>query len=254
MESTEEDVPAEPMSMGARVLNVFAAPGELFSWLAQHRFRIANFVVPALIVGAVGVITTWLVLSQPEIIRQVLELNDRELEKAISQGRLTMEQADHARDGMRSAVGIMVMRAAAAVFSVISGFVAPFWWGLLGWLVARFVLGAPLGYMRAVEAAAFASLIGALGLVVGMLLSLGTGNLFAGPHLGFFIEDFNPMNKRHLALASVNAFGLWQVAVLALGIARLTGRTFTQAGVGLYVLWLAYKGLAAAFGLAAFAT
>jgi hypothetical protein len=104
-----------------------------------------------------------------------------------------------------------------------------------------------------VEVAALSSLIGALGGVIAMFLSLGTGNLFAGPHLGMLVKDFDITNKGHLALGAVNLFGLWQLAVLALGIAKLSGRAFGPVAIALFVLWLAYKGIAVATGLAQFA-
>jgi hypothetical protein len=240
------------MSLGARLASVFSAPGELFSNVARQPFSPANWLVPCTLVGLLSLIVILVLFSQPAILAQIQEMQTYELERRVNAGVMTQEQADQAVEGMKSDLAMTVMRVAGSIGGFITAFIRPFWWGLLGWLVARLIFHERLGFMRAVEVASLASLVEGLAAVIGLFLALGRGSLFAGPHMGFFIEDFDVRNRAHLAIGALNPFNLWQLALLALGIAKMIRRPFLSVGLALFVVWLVYKGLAVGLRLTNF--
>jgi hypothetical protein len=249
MESSE--TPA-PMPLGARLVNVFAAPGEVFSSVARAPFMASNWLVPAIIVGLIGLIVNLVIFTNPALVQQIQDIQEKEFQKAVDRGRMTEEQVEHAREAMLG-IGMTIARVASAVGGVIYGFLAPLWWGLLAWLTGRWILRGTLPYMRAVEVAGLSSLIAALGMLVGMFMAVGTGQLMSGPHFGLLVKGFDMSNRGHLALAAVNVFSLWQLAVIALGISRLIGRAFGQVLLVLGLIWAGYKAIAVAFRLVQFA-
>lgn len=252
MDSTGAPAAAEPMPLGLRLMNVFAAPAEVFASVAAGRFSLANWLVPAAIVGTIGLIFMQILFSQPAMVEEIGRMQERELQKQVEKGKITEAQADQARTAMRG-LGLVLARVSASVVSVVGAICSPLWWGLLAWITVRVVFRASAPYMRCVEVAGLASLIGGLSMVVGTLLAMGTGRIFAGPHLGFFVTDFDMAHRGHLALGAVNVFGLWQMGVLSLGMARLIGRPFATVATVLFGVWLGYKGLAVVLRLAQFA-
>src|ERR1035438_9755931 len=59
--------PPAPMSFTARLLNVFAIPGEVFETVRASRICVANWLLPALLSAVVGALTISVILSQPSV-------------------------------------------------------------------------------------------------------------------------------------------------------------------------------------------
>lgn len=239
----EATVGEERMSMLSRLFNVFAAPGELFDALARAPFSVANWLVPAALVALVGVICQALVFSQPALVQQIRAAQDQAIQAKVDAGEMKPADAEKAKEIM-GGLGMTIARIAGSVAMVIVAVVGPLWWGFLAWLVCRWALRAPLPYMRGVEVAGLASMVGSVGLLVGTFLAMGMGQLYAGPHGGLLVKEFDLLNRGHLALAALNPFSLWNLAVVALGAARVCGRPATSVAAGLLGLWVGYKALA----------
>jgi 3-oxoacyl-[acyl-carrier protein] reductase len=71
------------MSLAARLLNVFAIPGEVFEGVKASRFCVGNWLLPALLSAAVGVLTIIVVFSQPSIQRQVREAGEQKAKELM---------------------------------------------------------------------------------------------------------------------------------------------------------------------------
>lgn len=240
------------MPLGARLMNVFAAPGEVFDSVARSPFSIANWLVPALIAGVLGLVSVQVVFSNPALVDEIRQMQEQGFQQAIADGRITAEQAEQARQ-MMGDIGMTLGRVFGSIGAIVAGIVAPLWWGLIGWVVGRLILGGPVGFMRAVEVAGLSSLISALGGVVALFIALGTGRLWAVPHLGVFVENFDPTNRFHIGLVAFNVFGLWQLAIVSLGISRLSQRSYVGVLGLMFLFWVFYKGIAVALRAIQFA-
>lgn len=249
MESAESP---GPMSLGSRLINVFAAPGELFAAVAAAPFSVANWLVPAALVAAIGLFANLVVFGQPALVQQIVAIQDREIDRAVEQGRIRAEDAPQVREAAQG-LGMAVAKVAGGVAAVLAALLTPLWWGFLAWLVGRWVFRAPLTYLRSVEVAGLASLVAGLGTLVGLFLAVGLGRLMAGPHLGLLVADFDIGNRLHLTLGAINLFTLWHLALVALGVSRLIQRAFAPVALVLLGLWAGYKGVAVILGWVQFA-
>lgn len=250
MQPVVESVP--PMSLGARLFNVIAAPGEVFSSVAAAPFRFVNWWCPALLVGLLVSVCALILFSQPVFIQQIREVQDREMQKMVDQGKMKPADMERAQ-AMMAGIGLVLIKVGAVVGGVAGSLVGPAWWALIAWLVARFVFRSDIGYLRVTEVTGLASVVNGLSAVVGMFLQLGLGSLFSGPHLGTLVKGFDPTNRAHLALAVLNPFSLWHLALVALGTAQLIGSKFRPVFVVLFGVWIGYKGIAIILGLVQFA-
>jgi hypothetical protein len=88
------------MSFAARLLNVFAIPGEVFEVVRVSRFCVGNWLLPALLSAVVGAFTMIVVFSQPSIQKQVRELGDQQtkaVEQQVKAGKVSQADANQSR-------------------------------------------------------------------------------------------------------------------------------------------------------------
>lgn len=237
------------MSLGARLLNVLAAPGEVFEQIKQSAESTANWVTPALILMLVSWVGAWLVFSQGSIQQQLREITDQAVEKQIQKGKLSEQQADQARAAAEK-FGSIGSKIGAYVAPVFAGFAIPFWWGLILWLIGTKALKADFSYMKGVEIAGLAAMVSVIDAVVRALLILIMGNLFASPSLALFVKQFDPQNPTHALLSIVNIMSFWVLTVRAIGLARVARVSFGKAAAWVFGVWAVVTGLMTGFGFA----
>jgi len=220
--------PAPTTSLAGRLLNVFAAPGEVFDEVRAAPPSVANWLAPALISAIVGILSVIIMFSQPAIIQQIHEQQAKALDDRVSAGKMTRAQADQAEAMSEKFSGPAIMMITGSFGAVCSSFVRVFWWALVLWLLGLIFLKTKLDYLKTAEAAGLATMISVLGTLVTLLLTVILGKMTT-PSLALLVDHFDPKNGLHVALAAVNLFALWQVGVMAAGLARLSGASFSKA-------------------------
>ena len=245
------DAPEPPaISLGGRLLGVFATPGDVFQEVKTAGASTANWLVPALILIAVSWVAAALIFSQDSIKQQLRETTDQAIQKQIEKTHMGEQQAEQARAVGEKWAGIMA-KLFAVVVPVFGGFFTPFFWGLILWLVGAKVLKGDFPYMKAVEIVGLANMVSVLDVIVKTLLIVGLGNLYAAPSLALLVKEFDPQNTVHSLLAIVNVMTFWLLAVRAMGMARLSGASFSKAAVWVFGIWAAYTGIFVGLGVLA---
>lgn len=231
---------AAPMSLGARLFNIFATPGDVFDEVAVAPPATANWLLPTLLACVIGVTAVLVLFSQPAILQQVRDQQDQVIQKQVAAGKMTKAQAEQAGKLMER-IGPLTMKIGGCVGAVVGGFVWLFVLALVLWLLGRWVMKGDFSYLKAVEVAGLSGMIACLGAIVTTLLAVAQGKLGVTLGPALFLQNFDPLNKTHQLLAAVNVMTLWQIAVLALGLAKLSRASFARAAVLLYVLWAACR-------------
>ena len=243
-----ETAPANPDSglqspqttVWSRLLNVFAAPGEVFEEVKNSKPSTANWLAPALIFIVVGVISSVVIFSQPAIAQQIRDQQNKVMDDQVKAGKLTQAQADQALTAMDKFYGPKMMMVFGSVGAMFGSFAHIFWWAFVLWLMAQWFLKTKIPFLKAAEVAGLTTMILVLGAVVTILLTVITGKLGMTPSLALTVGDFDLKNKVHLLLAAVNIFSFWQLGVAACGLARLTGKPFSKALLLVFLYWLAF--------------
>lgn len=243
----QPDKPA--MSLGARLFDIYAAPGEVFDQIKGKAVSTANWLAPGLILIVVSWVAAWFIFSQDSIQQQLREITDQAIEKQIQKSHMSEQQAEQTRavGAKFGSIGTKVSAVAAPVFV---GLAIPFWWGLILWLVGTKALKGNFSYMKGVEVAGLAGMISVLDAAVRALLILIMGNLFASPSLALLLKEFDPQNPTHSLLAAVNVMSFWVLGVRAFGLARLSGTGFGKAAAWVFGVWAVLTGAMMGFGLA----
>jgi len=229
-----------------RLANVYAAPGEVFDQVKASPPSTANWLTPVLIFIVVGWVGGWLVFSQASIKQQLRDIQEQAIQKQVDKGRLSQKQADSAGEKLGN-IGAVVGIAVGVPFAA---FASPLLWGLIVWLVGVKVFKGNFTYMKALEVAGLANMIGVLDSIVKTLLILVMGSLFASPSLALLVKQFDPQNPLHSVLAAISVMTFWALAVKAIGLSRLSGASFGKAAVWIFGIWVAWTGLAIGIGAA----
>ena len=255
LEPPAEAKPAAPMSLAGRLTTVFSAPGDVFDSVKQAPPSVANWLTPAALLVLVSWIGAWVIFAQPALQHQLTEVSERAVEKTIAKRHLSKEQAEQARQMSEKWAGLGTKITAVAA-PVLLGILLPVWWGLLLWLAGTKGLKAKFSFFKAIEVAGLANMIGVLAAILKTLLILIMENLFASPSLVLLVKDFDPQNPAHTALGAIDIMTFWFLAVVAVGLGRLSGASWAKAAVWVFGMWFLYTavrvgiafGLQAAFG------
>jgi hypothetical protein len=230
-------------------MNVFAAPGDVFSEVKTSAPSVANWLVPAILFMVLSWLSAGLIFSQPAIRQQISEISTKAIDRQVEKGKISSAQAEQARAAAEK-FGRIGSEIGAVVGPVFAAFISPFFGGLILWLVGSFALKGPFPYMKAVEVAGLSNMILALGVIVKTLLILITGNLFASPSLALLVKDFDPQNSVHSLLTMMDVMVFWLLTVRSIGLARLSGASVGKAALWIFGIWIVFTGAIIGFGAA----
>ncbi len=220
-----------PMPLLARMMNVFAVPGDVFENVKRSPNSPGSWLLPILVACVVGTVSAIILFSQPAILQQMREMRAKVMQQQVEKGKLTQQQADEAIAMVEKFSTPTIMKISGAVGAMVVSFVRVFWWAFALWLLALLLLRCRIPYLKALEVTGLASLIGTLGMMVTLLLQINLGRTTATPSLALAVTDFDPANKMHMVLGALNLVQVWMVLVMGLGLARLTNVPFARAGL-----------------------
>jgi hypothetical protein len=231
-ESTSDPPQPVAMSLAARLLNVFAVPGEVFAGVMAGRFHLGNWLLPALLLAVVGILTANVKSSHPGIQRQIrakLDQQAKTMEEQVKAGKLRQADVDRLQAVTRILSNPLISRTAGSIAAVIFGPALVFWWAFLLWLLGRRYLKVQVGYLKALEVAGLALMISVLGGIVMLLLVIDLPKLLAIPGAMLVFTDLETAQKSRLLGAVDLLFLAWLVGVLSVGLAKLAGVPFLRA-------------------------
>jgi hypothetical protein len=236
------------MSFAARLLNVFAIPGEVFASVKARRFSLANWLVPALLSAAVGVFTVLVFVSQPAFQRQIQDLVERQakgLDQQVKAGKVKQADADRAMALTRAVTTPPVLKLLGSVAAALASGIRIFWWAFLLWLLGRVFLKVRFGYLKTLEVAGLGLMINVLGTIVILLLMVKLPTLFSGSGAALAISDFDAARKSPLLLGAANVFSFWLMGVFSVGLAKLANVPFLRAAWFVFATWVIQESLLA---------
>jgi hypothetical protein len=241
LESPPTAPPPPAMCLAARLLNVFAIPGEVFEVVKASRVSVGNWLVPALLSAVVGVFVAVGIASQPMVQQQInerVEQQAKTLQKQVKDGKVEQADADRALGTIRAMAKPVSVKFLRGSLAGLVGLARVFWWALILWLLGRAFLKVPVGYVKALEVSGLGMMIIVLGAVVTLLLMVNLPKTFAASGSGLVVSDFDTTRKTFLLLGTDSVFSLWGVGVLSVGLARLASVPFLRAAWFVFAAWV----------------
>jgi hypothetical protein len=231
----ETAVQPEPMPLAARLFNVFTEPGEVFKSINREKPCPMSWGIPLMATILAAVLYSFVVFSQPPIVQRMLNIQQQALQKNVEKGKTTQLAADRVNTMMRS-----YSKYIPIIFSVIitiSAVVVFFLEALVLFLVARFAFHAQVGYAQLLEVAGLASMINVLSYIFMMGIAVGFGDTLATPGPVLLVGPIDSQNAFHLFLSQLNVLKIWEMAVAALGVARVSNTSWGKAAAWLFGIW-----------------
>jgi hypothetical protein len=244
----QQALPSAP-SLGSTISDVFVSPSEVFQNLKHTAPSPILWVAPLIATLLIVVVSVIMIFTNNALKSEMKETQSKAIQKMVDEGKLTQEQADKA-EAQAESMGAMMI-----VFGIVGGviFIAAFYFGgaLFLWLANKTVLKSAVGYGKHLELYGIASWIGVLGGIVTVLMMVGLGTMAATPSGALaLIGSFDPTNKLHMLLASLNIFSIWQTAVIGIGLSKFSDKQ-PGAGIGIaFALWIVWIALSILLGIA----
>ena len=92
-----EPPPAPATPLAGRLMNVFAAPGDVFGEVKTAAPSVANWLVPAILFMVLSWLSAGLIFSQPAIRQQMSELSNKAIDRQVEKGKISSAQAEQVR-------------------------------------------------------------------------------------------------------------------------------------------------------------
>ncbi len=240
-------------SLAARLLNIFAVPGDVFEEVKTSLFSVSNWLAPLCLSILVGAVSAVIIFSQPAILQQMREQQSKAVEEKVKAGKLTQADADKYTAMTEKFMTPGIMKIVGAVSACIIYTVRMLWWALVLFLLAKWFLKTNIGFLKGLEVAGLAMMITVLGDLVKLLLIVNLAKVFASPSLALVISDFDATRKSHLMMGAMNVFSFWFIGVVSAGLGRLAGVPFMKAAFLVFAYWLFQESLFILSGLGQFA-
>lgn len=253
--ATEE---VKPMSFTEKIVNIFAAPGELFENVRLTGKTPSNWIIPVAIMIVVAIAMQQLIMSNPSLLDQtkamITKATNESFDKAIREGKMTPEQAEQQREqaanftNPTSGIAIAIRIAGTIITLPVMLFLI----SLVYWLLGKTAMHASAPYMKVVEVAGLTLLITAVESIVTTVMAIGMDSIHAAPNLALFVQNFDLTNKLHAALAKVNVFTIWSLVVASIGLSKLFQRDLPKVLVLVFALWVLWSVISVSTGFMSF--
>ncbi len=238
--------PAPPStSLLARLLNIIAMPSQVFEEVRASRHSVWNWLVPVPIYAASLALFTLVFFSIPKVQEmwteqqaKVRQAQAASLADEVKAGKLKQAEADQALSVMDALSRPRVVKSVAMAGGFGFGVVRVFWWALVLWFLARSVLKLPIHYGKALEVAGLASVVAVIGNVAVVALTVDFGKTFSDGSFALSVSDFTSSSHQMLVAVAQNALNFWLIAVLAAGLARLTGVPWFRSAFMVVTYWI----------------
>jgi hypothetical protein len=235
------------MSLLARLLNMLAIPSRVFEEVIPAPHRVFNWLLPAVLAGTIGATSAVLVAAQPRFQETVRERQEQMIEKQVAAGKMSRAEAERTLEWFRALAQPRVLKLVGAVGAVLGALARVAWWGLVLWVLGRWLLRADFGLPKAIEVAGLASMI----LVVGAVASLALVTQLGENGLEWIApEEGAGRSGRTRALFWVSSlFEIWFLIVISNGLARLAQTHFLRAACCVLGYWTIAEVLLTVTGL-----
>ncbi len=228
----------EELSFMDRAAGVFYEPSRVFNSLKSSGVKSSDWLVPVLLLAIFSSISLYVRFSSPDLRFQMLQVQEQAIDKMVSNGKLTADQAQQRKEAIESGstgfkwIGIFgAFVGALVLFFIIAGI-----WLLVG----KYGLKADMNYTHAMGIVGISEWIVVVGVIVGTVLSVALSRLDGGLQLGL-LTQMNMQSKVYMLLSKVDLFTIWSLAVIAIGLGVLSGKRTAQSAVWVFGIWIIWE-------------
>lgn len=228
-------VEAKPLSEGARLSNVFAAPSKTYIDLRRN----ASWWVPYLLVVAIAYLFAFTIMNKVGL-EQLTESGIKQNSRAAQQ----YEQASPEQKQLMIQRGVIFGKAITYAQPITILIVMVIFAAVL-MATFNFGVGAELTFKQCLAAIAYAGVVGAVKPLLGAITLFAGANTenfnprnFVGTSLAYYLDQATTAKPLYALAGWVDIITIWQFVVLGIGFSALTGKK-SSTGLGVMFGWFA---------------
>jgi hypothetical protein len=241
---SEEPIPVQEeqstMSVTDKFVGILSSPAEVYDYVAKGEPQKSNWVIPYVLAIVLSIVFTFFVFSQPPIQDEMIETQNKAMQKNVADGKMTQEQADKAMEMNPAKPGSPMFLIFGSVGVVLVMTVMVFAYPAVYWIGGKILFKATVTYSKILEVYGLSMYVICLSTIVTMIMAIGMGSLYAQPALSLLVSPFDPMNTTHKLLAAVNILSFWHLFVVTVGVSKVWNVEFTKALMvtgGVWIIW-----------------
>jgi len=215
------DAPPARTSLAQKLLNLFAAPGDVFEEVVSAPPTLANWLLPTLMVC----------LTQGLLLHALApkEQTDAIIRQVLGAGTISAAEA-------QKLAGLW--RLISSLTVCLGAFAGTFWSAFVLWFMGRVFLKTRFSFLKALEVAGISGVILVLGAIVTALLIGISDDPATRPALSLLAQKSLTGARLGAVLDSLNVFHLWATTLLALGLCKLSRASFRESAFWVFGYWL----------------
>jgi hypothetical protein len=226
------------MTFPQKAIGIFSSPGRVFEELPSNATR-SDWLLPLFIYSVVTAITMQLVMAKDSIASHFRTLAENEilppLEQFVQQGTISQDQSQWI---FQFAIpGTASFFVAQLIGTFVGTLILILAIGLILWQLGKSVMREDGQYSVVVAILGLTLLVATCERIVTAFLMVLTDSIFATPSAGLLLLQ-SPMTPDFALLSRINGFTVWEIWLVALGLAWLFDREISKVFVLLGSLWL----------------
>lgn len=233
--------PPDSYSLVAMLMDVYAAPSDVFEYLKNAPVRAMTWLTPLFLVAIMAVVYVMIAFSQPGVLRSIRDSQDKAFEKNVAAGKMTRAQADQAEKMMEKIMTPSIVRVFSACTALAGTVACVFVVALVFLVAARIVHHSTVSYMKLVEVCALASMIDVLQKALRAVLVLWKGNLLVTVSPTLFVDNPSMTNRTDMWLTLADPIDIWWLSILTLGVSKVASIHYAKAAPWAFGLWYGFR-------------
>jgi hypothetical protein len=234
----------EELSHTDKLVGVFAEPKTMYQKTAQFPPKTADWIIPLIILVVFSIISSYIILSNPEISYNIKHEQLAKIEKSfqemVDKGQMTKDQADQQMSALEERMSEGTNMVQTVVFIIVKVFLFFFIVSGIYFIAARFIFKGEGTYASAMVANGLTAYIDVIQVIVATILTLTTARLFQDTSLAAFMH-IEKSTFLGFLLGKLDVIAIWSLAIVSIGLAKMfksekMGKYFIFI-FGLWIVW-----------------
>jgi len=225
-QQTEGQQSEEELGHSDKMIGLFTEPSKTYESIAKFPIRTIDWFLPVFLTFLVIIITQIAINSNKglhsQIVDQQIAKVQKNLDKAVADGKLTQDQANEQlntmQDRMENFGALQIVLIVVGVF--LGGFIVFFIISGVYFLFVKFLLKGDGDYNSVLVASGMTFYIGLIQVIIATIFTFAIGRFLPDTSLASFM-DTDKLSFAGFIFSKLDIFSIWIYIVLSIGLAKL---------------------------------
>ncbi len=236
---TQEVTAPVQLSVGEAISGTLTEPSETFETIAATPRR-NYWLVPVLITIALSLVSTFLFMGDAELVQSVMDKQKSKLEadfdKNVKEGKMSREEADKALDSINPESSFF--KIAGFGGAVVGPFLILFILSVVYMVVLK-ISRAEFDFGNVLNVVGLSMVVGAIGNVLGMVISILMGRV-TGVGLGILFSEESVGTQMFSLLSKIDIFQIWFYLLVAIGLSKIARISIAKSAGIVFGIFIVY--------------